>query len=41
MPERYAEYLETGFKSFKQANGALLCTAGAESPVKWLDSAAS
>ena len=38
--ERYAENLETGFKAFMRANAALLCAAGADSPVKYLQNAA-
>ena len=41
MAERYAEYLQTGFKSFMRANAALLCAAGADSPVKYLQCATS
>jgi HK97 family phage major capsid protein/HK97 family phage prohead protease len=40
MAERYAEKLQTGFKSFLRANAALLCAEGADSPVKYLQNAA-
>lgn len=41
LAERYAEFAETGFKSFLRCNGGLLCASAGSVPVKFLQNAAS